>query len=95
MPQSWVQSIYRQMGLVRRIATTGRPPVPSGLYEECRTTYLRDISEAVKKYKILPELILNSDQTPSSYISVGKVTMAGRGSKSLAIKGVTDKAASL
>ena len=91
MPRSWVQSIYRRMGFVRRLATTGRQPVPSGLYKECRTTYLRDISEAIKKHKIPPELILNSDQTPSSYISVGKVTMAKKGSTSVAIKGVTDK----
>ena len=91
MPRSWVQSIYRRMGFVRRLATTGRPPAPSGLYKECRTTYLRDISEAIKKHKIPPELILNSDQTPSSYISVDKVTMARKGFTSVAIKGVTDK----
>ena len=91
MPRSWVQSIYRQMGFVRRLATTGRPPAPSGLYKECRTTYLRDISEAIKKHKIPSELILNSDQTPSSYISVDKVTMARKGFTSVAIKGVTDK----
>ena len=37
------------------------------------------------------ELILNADQTPSSYVSVGKMTMAKRGEKSVPIKGLTDK----
>ena len=47
----------------------------------------------IKKYKIPPELILNSDQTPSSYMSVGKSTMATKGDKSVPVKGITDKRA--
>ena len=73
------------------MATTSRPPVPQGLYDECRNHYLREVDETIKKYVIPPELVLNSDQTPSSYISVGKSTMASRGAKSVAIKGLTDK----
>ena len=47
----------------------------------------------MKQYNIPPELVLNSDQTPSSYISVGKSTMAKHGSKSVPIKGLMDKRA--
>ena len=53
--------------------------------------YLRNIDHKVKLYSIPPELILNADQTPSSYVSVGKLTMAAQGSKSISIKGLTDK----
>ena len=63
------------MGLTRRMGTTSHPAVPQGLHKECRKQYLRDILEVVKKHNIPPELILNSDQTPSSYVSVGKQTM--------------------
>lgn len=35
--------------------------------------------------------MLNADQTPSSYVSVGKQTMAARGSKSIPIAGLSDK----
>ena len=35
MPRSWVQSIYRRLGFSKRMGTTGRPPVPQGLYNEC------------------------------------------------------------
>ena len=93
MPRSWVQSLYRRMGLTKRAGTTSRPPVPQGLFDECRLQYLGDIDKKIKQYKIPPELVLNSDQTPSSYVSVGKSTMAVRGDKSVPIKGITDKRA--
>ena len=91
MSRSWVHSIYRRMGMSRRLGTTGRPPVPRGIYEECRLDYLRDIKHNVDLYSIPPELVMNADQTPSSYVSVGKLTMAKEGSKSVPIKGLTDK----
>ena len=50
--------------------------------------YLRGIKDKIKKFNIPSELVLNADQTPSSYISVG---MAKSGSKSIPIKGLTDK----
>ena len=92
-PRSWVQSLYRRMGYTKRASTTSRPPVPQGLYSECRRDYLQDIDSKIRKYGIPPELVLNSDQTPSSYVSVGKSTMARKGSTAIPIKGVTDKRA--
>lgn len=91
MPCSWIQSVYNRMGYTRRMGTTSRPPVPKGLYDECRVSYLCDIETIRKKYNIPPELILNADQTTSSYVSVGKSTMAKRGDKSVSIKGLSDK----
>ena len=67
-----------------------RPPVPRELYDECRRDYLGDIDKKIKQCKIPQELVLNSDQTPSSYASVGKSTMAVRGAKAIPIKRVTD-----
>ena len=40
MPHSWVQSLYRRMKFTQRAGTTCRPPVPKGIYEECRSDYL-------------------------------------------------------
>ena len=93
--RSWVQSLYRRMGYTRRASTTSRPPAPEGLCSECRRDYLQDIDSKIKKCGIPPELVLNSDQTPSSYVhvSVGKSTMARKGSTTIPIKGVTDKRA--
>ena len=91
MPRSWVQSVYQHLGFTRRMGTTVRPPVPKGLFDECRFSYLRDIENKRTKFSIPPQLILNADQTPSSYVSVGRSTMAERGAKSVAIKGLSDK----
>ena len=79
------------MGFTRRTGTTSRPPIPQGIYDETRRDFLSDIEHKVKLHSIPAELILNSDQTPSSYVSVGKLTMATRGTKSVPIKGLTDK----
>ncbi len=76
MSRSWVQSVYRRMGYTKRLGTTGRPPIPKGIFDECRLTFLQDISSKVTEYNIPPELVINADQTPSSYVSVGKQTMA-------------------
>ena len=73
------------------MGTTSRPPVPRGLYDECRQEFLGDINHTIKLYSIPPDLVLNADQTPSSYVSVGKQTMAACGAKSVPIKGLTDK----
>ena len=79
------------MGLTRRVDTTSRPPVPQGIYDKCRRDFLSDIQDKVKSHSIPADLVLNANQTPSSYISVGKLTMAARGAKSVPIKGLTDK----
>ena len=53
--------------------------------------FLGDINKAINEHKIPPELVLNADQTPYSYVSVGIMTMAPGNSSSVPIKGLTDK----
>ena len=88
---TWVRSIYRWCNFSRRAGTTTRPPVPLGIYEECKLTFLSDIKRCIATHSITRQLLLNADQTPSSYVSVGKMTMAARNSSSVPIKGLTDK----
>ena len=87
--RGWIQSIYRHCNFSRRAGTTTRPPVPRGMYEECKLSFLTDIDKCINKHNIPPELVLNADQTPSSYVSVGRMTMAEKNSKSVPIKGLT------
>ena len=91
MPRSWVHSIYKRIGYKARAGTTSRPPVPFGLFSESHFEYLSSILETVEQYAFPPQLIFSADQTPCSYVSVGKMTMAKRGDKSIPIKGLTDK----
>ena len=43
MPRSWIISIYKRIGFVRIAGTTSRPPVPMGVYQECRLDFLNGI----------------------------------------------------
>ena len=52
MPRSLMQSLYRRMKFTRRAGTTSCPPVPKGIYEECRSENLRDVKN------ILAEMVL-------------------------------------
>ena len=88
---SWVRSVYRRCKFSRRAGTTTKPPVPLGLFKECKLTFLTDIKRRITTHNIPPHLVLNADQTPSSYVSVGKMTMATRNSSSVPIKGLADK----
>lgn len=56
-----------------------------------RERFLHAILKATSKHSIPAALVLNSDQTPSSYVSVGKSTMAVKGSTTVPIEGLTDK----
>ena len=79
MSRSWVQSVYKWMCLTRRACSTSRPPVPQGIYDDCQRDFLSDIQHKVELHSIPAQLVLNSYQTPSSYVSVGKLTMPTKG----------------
>ena len=82
MRQRWAQSIYRWMGLCRRLGTTGRPPV---FMKSVDLTICKIYSNKVSTSSIVPDLIINIDQTLSSYMSVGRLTIARQGSQSVSI----------
>ena len=63
------------MGFSRQTGTTTWPPLPQVLFDACKRDYLSDVNDKRTKYNIPPELVLNADQTPSSYVSVGRRTM--------------------
>ena len=56
-----------------------------------KSVNLTDIKSCIAVHSIPLHLVLNADQTPSSYISVEKTTMAAHNSSSMPIKGLTDK----
>ena len=81
MPRSWIVSIYKRIGFVRRAGTTSRPPVPMGVYQECRLDFLSGINKKMKEHSIPPDLVLNANQTPSTYVFTSAMTMAKREEK--------------
>ncbi|CAH3033695.1 unnamed protein product, partial [Pocillopora meandrina] len=49
---TWVKSIYQRCNFSRRAGTTTRPPVPLGIYEECKLTFLTDIKSCIAVHSI-------------------------------------------
>ena len=63
--RSWAQSLFRRMGFVCRIKTTGKVHIPVGAQKEAQLKFLHEIVNQVQKYQIPPSSIINFDQTPS------------------------------
>ena len=59
--------------------------------EEEKFSFQRTISKFVLEHDILLDLKLNLDQTPLSYVSLGKYTFDLKGSTSFSIKDVGNK----
>ena len=49
---TWDRSIYRRCNFSRRAGTTTRPPVPLGIYEECKLNFLTDIERCIATHSI-------------------------------------------
>ena len=87
----WAQSLFRRMKFVRRFGTTGKVPISESLREELEKSYLHGIVRKIEENSIPLSLVLNLDQTPSKYIPVFNKMLAPKGSKTVLIKGSTDK----
>ena len=65
--------------------------VPEGARKEAGLQHHFRIVNIIEKHNIPKSLVLNSDQTPSKYVTVGRTTMAAKNSTRVALVGSTDK----
>ena len=86
----WERSILQRLGFRRRVATTGKVEVPEGARKEAGLQHHFRIIN-IEKHNIPKSLVLNSDQTPSKYVTVGRTTMAPKNSTRVGLAGNTDK----
>ena len=84
--RSWVQSLYQRMTFSRRTVT------PS-LWAEARSQFPREITDKVLQHNIPDELIINVDQTASTFVATDNTTMPAKGEKDISRAGETDKKA--
>ena len=87
----WERSILQRLGFRRRVATTGKVEVPEGARKEAGLQHHFRIVNIIEKHNIPKSLVLNSDQTPSKYVTVGRTTMAPKNSTRVGLAGITDK----
>ena len=68
----WGCSILQRLGFRRRVATTGKVEVLEGARKEAGLQHHFRNVNIIKKHNIPKSLALNSDQTPSKYVAVGR-----------------------
>ena len=73
--KQWGRNILSEVArtdrkILRRMATTSKVPIAPGLLMEEKYTFQKNINELVQWPNIPPDLVLNFDQTPLSYITV-------------------------
>ena len=88
---SWSKSLFKRMGYVRRLATTGKVETSEKLKAEIETAYLYGIVQKINERKIPSSMVINLDQTPSKFVPACNKTLAKKGCKSVPIAGSTDK----
>ena len=88
----WTQSLYRRMGFRRHQATTSKLEISEGTLKEIKLLF-HHIASKVEKYSIPHSLIINLDQAPTKYVPVGRTTLAKKNTKTVPIKGSSDKRA--
>ena len=89
--RTWAQSLFRRLGFVRRMKTTGKVRIPLGAQREAELRFLHQIVNHVETHKIPHSLIINFDQTPSKYVQVSAMTMDKKGASNVPIEGIDDK----
>ena len=89
---NWARNVLNEVErsekkMVKRMATTSKIPIAPGLLKEEQLTFQRKILALIKWHDIPKELVLNFDQTPLSYITVGNSTLEFEGATSVPVKG--------
>ena len=90
-PSHWAQSLYCRMGFRRCQATTPKLEIPEGALKEIKLLFHHDIASKVEIFSIPHSLIISLDQTPTKCVLVGRTTLAKKNTKTVPIKGSSDK----
>ena len=84
---SWSKILFKQMGYVRRPATTGKVEISEKLKAETETAYLYSSVQKSNEHKIPSSMVINLDQAPSKFVPGCNKTLAKKGCKSVPIAG--------
>ena len=72
---------------VKHKATTAKPIIAPGLVFEIRHTLYHNISETVKVHEMLPEMVINIDQTSLPFILISKYTLEENSTSGVSVPG--------
>jgi len=90
LSKDWAKYLMQRMDLVKRREST-KAKVGVADFEKIKKGFLLDVHNVMEMDKILPDLVINFDQTAVHYVPVDNWTMAKEGSKRVEIIGKDDK----
>ena len=88
---NWARRLFNSTNWVKRKEATGQVETLEQFLKEKKISFQRALSQVVIEHDILPELVINLDQTPLLYISPEKYTYSSKGSKNVSLKVGDDK----
>ena len=88
---TWERGIPQRMESWKRNSITEKVEVPEGVRTEAGLQHHFRTVNIVKKYTIPNSLILNSYQTPSKYVTVGRTTKTSKDLIRVGLAGSGDK----
>ena len=77
------------MGFVKRSVTTSKPEIPERAVNEVKHILQHQIVTIIEDHSIPYSMVMNFDQTPLKFVPVASRTLCQKGSKHVAIHGVT------
>ena len=86
----WCKILFRCMGFTKQTCST-KPEIPELAKKEAKLIFQRQISNFVERHFIQSSLVMNFDQTLPKYTPVDDQTQSRKGSKHVAIKGLSFK----
>ena len=89
--ETWAKSLLKCMRFARRAKTSSTVEIPEGGRKEIEYQYLYQIVNAIEKWDIHTDLVVNFDQTPSKPVPVGRSTLAQQNSTNVTIAGSSYK----
>ena len=89
---NWVRNVLDKVQrsekkMAKRMAMTSKISIPRGLLIKEQLTFQQKIQALIKWRDIAKYLVLNFNQTPFSYITVGSNILEYEGAKSVPVKG--------
>ena len=80
LTKNWARNILKSMNWTKRKGTTGKVEPPKKFLEEEKFTSQRKISNVILDHDVPSAVVLHLDQSPLSYVSLGKYTFSSKGS---------------
>ena len=85
------RNILQRLRFRRRVSTAGKVQVPEGARKGAGLQHYFLIVNVIEKHNIPISFVLNSDQTPSKYVTVGRTRITPKNSTRVSLAGSTDK----